>query len=1527
MNVGPFFCTPPPVAGHKQSPPSFSFNLDFSKKKRKKNAQLKSGDPRQAAAAGAELASPHRPLEAQHFGLTLLTHVADCRWDEFDDAGRAALGELAFSLLYPAAGAAGPARPWAARSKAALLMALVAKRRGAAGWPSLAPRLLQAAAGGEAAAAVAPSSLPSPSEAAQAAESTATVLRFVAEDVAAGGSSENDLLLNAGERRALLAALASTLPAALCFLRSSLERHSPPASAAARAAGDQASASAADAARRAALAAALAFAEWAPLGELDAASGLVSAAGSLLTCADDDARLGAADFLRVVVGRKQAQEEPGPYARALSTAGSALASALAALGAGGAAAAAALDADGDLDEFGRRLADAAAAFGAGGHVAKLPLEARAPFVQAMLSLSSHPYVLLSSRAMAMWPPLLASLCGGGSGAGTAAAGNGPQHHTAILPPAEVAGPLLALAGDGLAAGSPATAPGASDEASASSAADGGNGPVVEVPHYFDSFADYRAFLLDHRALLMRIVRAAAGLLPEVALAQAAGRAAAALSAAGVSFSDGGVLASAAAAALASSSPTPPASQPPPRNQHEADAALDAAVLFCDAVVASVCGGAAGTGGGGNWQQGAQQEQQQQQGSHQGGRSARQPSPTAPPCSPHHHPPPPPSPAALAALEALLRLFLAATPAGAHALSAVSRGLEALVPFAALPAASPHASAGGCAAAPSAAAAPPSLDVPAAIAAKVLDLLDSPELGLAGDGRAPPPASPPAGWRDAAAARGRAAGVLLSLAKAASGRGQLAPHLQALGGRLQASWDAGRLWPGERAVAADALLAAAAGGERAAAAAAAATQHQLQQQQQQPAAPSPILTGVLDWALTPTRAAWQGDAALRASLESPEAFVARHMPLSPCPPASTGGRGAEAGPSAAGAPVAVGGGDARWSLYHQAHALERVARRCAPQPAPAGSTPQAVARAASRAAADPLWAAFCDRGALSWALEPALRATWCLHAVWEQPGAREALRPAAGAFELGPKERALYLKRTLRAPAAASSTNLAAGEGAATDTLAGTGVASLRAWLRQMREALYQVLGTLAAVPSGLYERAPPGAAEGWRAALLLGGGGRAFGAGTGLPAPDNASYLPEPQHLRLLERHVLLPLIRGCPPRHRGQWLLPALAPLLQTAARVLEAGWASVLGASGPAASGAAAGLPAAGVKRRSASGGGGGAGAGDDEDDDVIAERLLREFTQEHSLVLKALLDRPVLPTAAAAAAAPPPSAPASAFELGDCVLDSLLREQPQAAVAAFLTASAMLFWPDAEAAARAAAVCRAAVAASARPGGGAAPAPPSPSGSAVSSGGSIGVFAGGSAASAALPLLLAQGQPPSPPPPPGSVEATLRELASTRMLEGALSMLAAPGGAAAGAAGAEALHLARDVLVLELPRAAAGSLAPATLLRALPRLTAERLEGFAGRLASTRSDKEQRAALKRLLQSSGSDAMQAALSDARAASGAVGGGGGGGGGSGAVAAAAASAAAAAAARGGGADGRRGRGPRAPRQDEGQGFIGLAS
>lgn len=869
----------------------------------------------------------------------------------------------------------------------------------------------------------------------------------------------------------------------------------------------------------------------------------------------------------------------------------------------------------------------------------------------------------------------------------------------------------------------------------------------------------------------------------------------------------------------------------------------------------------------------------------------------------------------------------------------------MVPFAALPSSSPHCVVaggdGGDAAAAAAGLGPassaiPPLDAPAAIAAKVLDLLDAPELGLAGDGRARPPASPPPGWRDAAAARGRAAGVLLSLARAASARGQLAPHLQALGGRLQASWDAGRLWPGERAVAADALLAAASGGE----------QMQMQQMQQQLtpsslSSPSPILTGVLDWALTPTRAAWQGDPALQASLAGTAAFIARHMPLS-CSAEAEGGAAAA---TAAAVVVSVGGGDARWSLYHQAHALERVARRCAPAPAPAGSAPQAVAAAAARAAADPLWAAFCGSdpssghgpggGVLGWALEPALRAVWCVHAVWEQPEAREALRPAAGAFELGPKERALYLKRTMRIAAAAaavssSASNLAAvSEGAATDTLAGSGVASLRSWLRQMREALYQVLGTLAAVPSGLYDRAPPGAAEGWRAALLLGGSGRTFGAGTGLPSPDvDASFLPEPQHLRLLERHVMLPLIKGCPPQHRSRWLLPALAPLLQTAARVLEAGWAAVLGggsAAGAAAAAAGAGappLPASSVKRRSASGGG-----GDDEDDEVIRERLLRELTQEHSAVLKALLDRPILPVTAATAAgalssaAPSPSSSSASFELGDCVFDALLREQPQAAVAAFLTAAAMLFWPDAEAAARAAVVCRAAVAASAKVPPSSSPALPAggSSASSASSTSSIGVIAGGSTA-AVLPPILPAGGPP--PPPPGSVEATLRELASTTMLEGALlGVLGAPGGAAAGAAGAEALHLARDVLVLELPRAAAGapSQAPATLLRALPRLTPEKLDAFAGRLAATKSDKEQRAALKRLLQSAGSDAMQAALSDARAAAGSVGGGGGGGG-SGAVAAAAA----AAAARGGG---RRGRGPRAPRQDEGQGFIGLAS
>ena len=1196
--------------------------------------QLKTGDPRAAASAGAALATPGHPPEVAHFGYAVLTHLAGARWDEFGEGDRSALADLAFALVAPPRGAAPP-QPFAVRSKAALLLALVVKRRGGAGWAALAPRLLELGAA------------PAPA----AAEAAASVLTAIAEEVVAFPGDDT----GAAERRDALAALAGSLPAVLSFLRASLDAHAPAALA-----GDAGAGSAC----RAALAAALALAEWAPLGAL-ATAGVLSAAGALLTCADADLRLCAADVLRGVVGRKQAQEDPGEYGAAMAAAGGALVGAASALLASPTAAAA-LDYDGDLDEYGLRLADALASFG-GAHLGKLPAEeARRACVGALLALSRHPYLPLAGRAVAVWPHLLASAGGGGGGGGGGGASTPsptPSRHHALPPDAVSA--LVDLAADGLRA---AAAAAAADEATAA------------VPPYYDSFADWRAAVLDHRTALARVARGCAALAPGPALEAAGRRVAGALAA--------------VAAASAASTPSPALDA--------AEASLDAAICFADAVVAAAAGG-----------------------------GARDRAVCASPA-----PPPSPPPAALDGMHALLTMLLAAPPGRPATLALIARGLEAVAPIAG-----------------------PRPDAAAAIAGRVFDLLDA--CPLEGDAGGAPPDRPTVAWKELLAARGRVAAVLLALARAAPQ--SLAPHLEALAARVQVALDGGRLWPAEHAAAADALLLAASGAGAGATAGAA----------------------LLEWALAPVRAAWTSPE-FEAAVAGPEAFVERHAPVSTSPD---------------GAPC-VGGGRARWALYHQVHLLERLARRACPAPAPAGAPPAVAAAAAAAAAADPLWAAFAAH--LTWALLPCLRTLWCLHGVWA-PGVRARLGGAGRALDVGPKERALYLKRATRAPAARaasssspSSAPLAEDDGA---TLAGPGVGSLRAWLRQARECVVQTLGALASTPPALYSVPVPGAPAAWAAALT-----------------DGLGHV-DPSAVRLLERHVVVPLVRGCPPSHRPAWLAPVLVPLLPAAHAALAAGWAAVGG------------------------GGGGGSGAGDD--DDVVAERLLRECTQEHAALLRALLDRPVLPVAAGAPAVATPAAPPATAE---SAFDFLLAAAPDAALAAVVTAATMLWWPDHEAAARGAAVCRAAVPLAAR-------------------------------------------------------DARLRDLVGRQMLQGALAALANP---AASSAQAEALHLARDVLLQEL---AAGSPAPREVMLALPGMAPARLDAFAAKLATLRSDREQRAALKKLLAATGGDALAAALSDWRPA------------------AAAGAAAGAAAAAAGARSGRGARAARAPRQDEGGGFIGLAS
>ena len=64
------------------------------------------------------------------------------RWDDFSDQEHLHLATLAFELLQRV----GRARAaWAVRSKAALLLALVAKRQGPALWAEVLPRLVAVA--------------------------------------------------------------------------------------------------------------------------------------------------------------------------------------------------------------------------------------------------------------------------------------------------------------------------------------------------------------------------------------------------------------------------------------------------------------------------------------------------------------------------------------------------------------------------------------------------------------------------------------------------------------------------------------------------------------------------------------------------------------------------------------------------------------------------------------------------------------------------------------------------------------------------------------------------------------------------------------------------------------------------------------------------------------------------------------------------------------------------------------------------------------------------------------------------------------------------------------------------------------------------------------------------------------------------------------------------------------------------------------------------------------------------------------
>ena len=143
----------------------------------------------------------------------------------------------------------------------------------------------------------------------------------------------------------------------------------------------------------------------------------------------------------------------------------------------------------------------------------------------------------------------------------------------------------------------------------------------------------------------------------------------------------------------------------------------------------------------------------------------------------------------------------------------------------------------------------------------------------------------------------------------------------------------------------------------------------------------------------------------------------------------------------------------------------------------------------------------------------------------------------------------------------------------------------------MRESLYQGVGTLATQAAGFFA-AGPEALNLWAPALT-----------------SSLEAMPA-QHARLLIRHIVTPLCRHCPPQHRAAWLVPLLNRLLPHMLERLGAGWRALDAQGG-------AGLEA-GLHTGLGLANGAHAAAAEDE---VVAERLLRELTQEHMNLLKTL------------------------------------------------------------------------------------------------------------------------------------------------------------------------------------------------------------------------------------------------------------------------------------------------------------------
>jgi len=333
---------------------------------------------------------------------------------------------------------------------------------------------------------------------------------------------------------------------------------------------------------------------------------------------------------------------------------------------------------------------------------------------------------------------------------------------------------------------------------------------------------------------------------------------------------------------------------------------------------------------------------------------------------------------------------------------------------------------------------------------------------------------------------------------------------------------------------------------------------------------------------------------------------------------------------------IGGRQARWEVFHEVQMLERSLRRMPGVPPLVEGLPEG-----EMPPVDPSHPFLPHTG---WAFVLPLGLLACIHGLWAPEG-RAALAGYEGALEISPAERQVYLGQP-----AGRQAREAGGESEEDESVGGGSVKALRMWLKALRESIYQIVSMAVHRVPGIF-------------------------ANTTLLGQMPASLLAhlehmEAQHIRLMVRHALLPLVRECPRRAWHAWLPALLPPFLPVVCERLAAYWGAYV-------SGAGAPQAEDGIRAQN----------------EVVEERMMRELSREVTVLMGVMagLQR----WSHISGSLTPKQVDASGGNGKGSQLEWLLGAAPACAQAVVSLAVSALAWPDADSAHRAMGICRVLVA----------------------------------------------------------------------------------------------------------------------------------------------------------------------------------------------------------------------------------------